>query len=208
MALGAQPGAVLGMFMREGSIMLLSGVLLGFLLAVGHRQDSERHSLPGRRARSGRFHHRASVVGRRRIFGHLGSCPPGYPGQPPHRPAHGIATVATGVAGLRRRRRASMRRRNRQASVVAFQSANARGSLDSPRLRRVAPRLALRGKGEASRRAHAMTASHSSIHVIAHSPIQRFNVNYWDLELPWLLVLGAWDFPPSTPVSGSPPLPA
>jgi predicted permease len=34
MALGAQPGAVLRMIMREGSIMLFSGVALGLLLAV------------------------------------------------------------------------------------------------------------------------------------------------------------------------------
>jgi predicted permease len=34
MALGAQPGAVLGMIMREGSIMLLCGVALGLLLAM------------------------------------------------------------------------------------------------------------------------------------------------------------------------------
>ena len=34
MALGAQPGAVLRMFMREGSIMLFSGVALGLLLAA------------------------------------------------------------------------------------------------------------------------------------------------------------------------------
>src|SRR6266536_99521 len=34
MALGAQPGMVLRMIMREGSIMLLSGVALGLLLAV------------------------------------------------------------------------------------------------------------------------------------------------------------------------------
>jgi putative ABC transport system permease protein len=35
MALGAQPSAVLGMIRREGSIMLLSGVGLGLLLAIG-----------------------------------------------------------------------------------------------------------------------------------------------------------------------------
>ena len=35
MALGAQRGAVLRMFMREGAVMLGSGVLLGLLLAVG-----------------------------------------------------------------------------------------------------------------------------------------------------------------------------
>ena len=35
MALGAQRSAVLGMFMREGAVMLASGVLLGFLLAAG-----------------------------------------------------------------------------------------------------------------------------------------------------------------------------
>jgi putative ABC transport system permease protein len=34
MALGAQPGAVLRMFMREGSIMLFSGIVLGLLLAA------------------------------------------------------------------------------------------------------------------------------------------------------------------------------
>src|SRR6202035_2560136 len=34
MALGAQRGAVLGMIMREGSIMLLAGVALGLLLAA------------------------------------------------------------------------------------------------------------------------------------------------------------------------------
>jgi ABC-type antimicrobial peptide transport system permease subunit len=34
MALGAQPGMVLRMIMREGSIMLLCGVALGLLLAV------------------------------------------------------------------------------------------------------------------------------------------------------------------------------
>ena len=34
MALGAQPGMVLRMIMREGSIMLLSGVALGLLLAM------------------------------------------------------------------------------------------------------------------------------------------------------------------------------
>jgi ABC-type antimicrobial peptide transport system permease subunit len=34
MALGAQPMAVLRMIMREGSIMLLCGVVLGLLLAV------------------------------------------------------------------------------------------------------------------------------------------------------------------------------
>jgi predicted permease len=34
MALGAQRGAVLGMIMREGSIMLLCGIVLGLLLAV------------------------------------------------------------------------------------------------------------------------------------------------------------------------------
>ena len=34
MALGAQPGMVLRMIMREGSIMLLSGVAIGLLLAV------------------------------------------------------------------------------------------------------------------------------------------------------------------------------
>ena len=34
MALGAQRGAVLGMIMREGSIMLLCGVILGLLLAM------------------------------------------------------------------------------------------------------------------------------------------------------------------------------
>src|SRR6266700_108357 len=34
MALGAQPGAVLRMIMREGSIMLLSGIALGLLLAA------------------------------------------------------------------------------------------------------------------------------------------------------------------------------
>jgi predicted permease len=34
MALGAQPGAVLRLIMTEGSIMLLSGIALGFLLAV------------------------------------------------------------------------------------------------------------------------------------------------------------------------------
>jgi ABC-type antimicrobial peptide transport system permease subunit len=35
MALGAQRGAVLRMFMREGAVMLASGVLLGLLLAAG-----------------------------------------------------------------------------------------------------------------------------------------------------------------------------
>jgi predicted permease len=35
MALGAQRSAILGMFMREGAIMLSSGVLLGLLLAAG-----------------------------------------------------------------------------------------------------------------------------------------------------------------------------
>jgi predicted permease len=35
MALGAQPGMVLRMIMREGSIMLLSGIFLGLLLAAG-----------------------------------------------------------------------------------------------------------------------------------------------------------------------------
>jgi predicted permease len=35
MALGAQPGAVLRMIMGEGSIMLLSGIVLGLLLAAG-----------------------------------------------------------------------------------------------------------------------------------------------------------------------------
>ena len=35
MALGAQRNAVLGMFMREGALMLGIGVLLGLLLAVG-----------------------------------------------------------------------------------------------------------------------------------------------------------------------------
>jgi len=34
MALGAQAGTVLRMIMREGSIMLASGLLLGFLLAI------------------------------------------------------------------------------------------------------------------------------------------------------------------------------
>ena len=36
MALGAQAGAVLRMIMREGSIMLISGVTIGLLLAIGH----------------------------------------------------------------------------------------------------------------------------------------------------------------------------
>lgn len=35
MALGAQPGMVLRMIMREGSIMLLSGIIIGLLLAAG-----------------------------------------------------------------------------------------------------------------------------------------------------------------------------
>jgi predicted permease len=35
MALGAQPGAVLRMIMREGSIMLLCGIVIGLLLAAG-----------------------------------------------------------------------------------------------------------------------------------------------------------------------------
>jgi ABC-type antimicrobial peptide transport system permease subunit len=35
MALGAQRGAVLRMFMREGAVMLATGVLLGLLLAAG-----------------------------------------------------------------------------------------------------------------------------------------------------------------------------
>jgi ABC-type antimicrobial peptide transport system permease subunit len=35
MALGAQPGMVLRMIMREGSIMLLCGVAIGLLLAAG-----------------------------------------------------------------------------------------------------------------------------------------------------------------------------
>jgi predicted permease len=35
MALGAQPGMVLRMIMREGSIMLLSGIVIGLLLAAG-----------------------------------------------------------------------------------------------------------------------------------------------------------------------------
>jgi len=35
MALGAQPGAVLRMIMGEGSIMLLSGIIIGLLLAAG-----------------------------------------------------------------------------------------------------------------------------------------------------------------------------
>jgi predicted permease len=35
MALGAQPGAVLRMIMREGSIMLFSGIVIGLLLAAG-----------------------------------------------------------------------------------------------------------------------------------------------------------------------------
>ncbi|HEY3662281.1 MAG TPA: ABC transporter permease [Chthoniobacterales bacterium] len=35
MALGAQRGAVLGMFMREGAVMLAGGVVLGLLLAAG-----------------------------------------------------------------------------------------------------------------------------------------------------------------------------
>src|SRR6185437_4949149 len=35
MALGAQRAAVLRMIMREGSIMLLCGVILGLLLAIG-----------------------------------------------------------------------------------------------------------------------------------------------------------------------------
>jgi ABC-type antimicrobial peptide transport system permease subunit len=34
MALGAQAGAVLRMIMREGSIMLFSGVTIGLLLAI------------------------------------------------------------------------------------------------------------------------------------------------------------------------------
>ncbi|MEY2580139.1 MAG: hypothetical protein QOI49_2963, partial [Verrucomicrobiota bacterium] len=35
MALGAQPGTVLRMIMREGSIMLFSGIVIGLLLAAG-----------------------------------------------------------------------------------------------------------------------------------------------------------------------------
>jgi len=35
MALGAQHGVVLRMFMREGAVMLAGGVLLGLLLAAG-----------------------------------------------------------------------------------------------------------------------------------------------------------------------------
>jgi predicted permease len=35
MALGAQPGMVLRMIMREGSVMLLSGIIIGLLLAAG-----------------------------------------------------------------------------------------------------------------------------------------------------------------------------
>jgi ABC-type antimicrobial peptide transport system permease subunit len=35
MALGAQPGVVLRMIMREGSIMLLTGIVIGLLLAAG-----------------------------------------------------------------------------------------------------------------------------------------------------------------------------
>jgi ABC-type antimicrobial peptide transport system permease subunit len=34
MALGAQAGAVLRMIMREGSVMLISGVAIGLLLAI------------------------------------------------------------------------------------------------------------------------------------------------------------------------------
>jgi ABC-type antimicrobial peptide transport system permease subunit len=34
MALGAQAGAVLRMIMREGSVMLVSGIAIGLLLAV------------------------------------------------------------------------------------------------------------------------------------------------------------------------------
>jgi ABC-type antimicrobial peptide transport system permease subunit len=34
MALGAQAGAVLKMIMREGSIMLVSGIAIGLLLAI------------------------------------------------------------------------------------------------------------------------------------------------------------------------------
>jgi ABC-type antimicrobial peptide transport system permease subunit len=35
MALGAQRGAVLRMFLREGSVMLICGLALGLLLAAG-----------------------------------------------------------------------------------------------------------------------------------------------------------------------------
>ncbi len=35
MALGAQRGAVLGMFMREGAVTLAAGIVLGLLLATG-----------------------------------------------------------------------------------------------------------------------------------------------------------------------------
>jgi ABC-type antimicrobial peptide transport system permease subunit len=35
MALGAQPGKVVRMILREGLVMTLSGVALGFLLALG-----------------------------------------------------------------------------------------------------------------------------------------------------------------------------
>ena len=35
MALGAQRGAVLGLFMREGAVMLAGGSLFGLLLAAG-----------------------------------------------------------------------------------------------------------------------------------------------------------------------------
>ena len=35
MALGAEPGAVLRMILREGLVMTLSGTALGFLLALG-----------------------------------------------------------------------------------------------------------------------------------------------------------------------------
>ena len=63
MALGAQPGAVQWMFIREALVMLVSGIAVGLVLAVRHEQSCQRVTLQSRRDRSDRVHPRAAPPG-------------------------------------------------------------------------------------------------------------------------------------------------
>ena len=74
MALGAQRGTVLRMIMREGSIMLFSGIVLGLLLAAATGKILERHTLPSWCLGSDCLHGRAGGAGSRRP-----RSPPGFP---------------------------------------------------------------------------------------------------------------------------------
>ena len=91
MALGAQRGEVLRMFLREGSVMLLCGLVLGLLLAAGTGKILSGLLYEVGALGSGRIHRCARPPCRRRARRDLAPGASRHPYQPNGGPAHGIA---------------------------------------------------------------------------------------------------------------------